>query len=215
VLASADAELRTTFTELVDRRRADPGSDLVSALVAEQGKEITAAELSALVRLLLIAGFETTVNAIGNGMRWLLADREQWELLVKDPGLAPTVVEEVLRFDPPVQQTARVARRPTEVGDVLVGTNQWVITLLAAANRDPDVYPEPNRFDISRESPVEHLAFSGGIHYCLGSPLARLELTQAFRALAVRFPRIRQTAPITMRPGTTLRGPFRFPVAVS
>jgi cytochrome P450 len=215
MLAAADAELRTTFAELLDRRRADPGNDLVSALVAEQGKEITAAELSALVRLLLIAGFETTVNAIGNGMRWLLADREQWELLVKDPDLAPAVVEEVLRFDPPVQQTARVARKPTEVGEVLLVKNQWVITLLAAANRDPDVYPEPNRFDITREAPVEHLAFSGGIHYCLGSPLARLELTRSFRTLAERFPRIRPTAPITMRPGTTLRGPLRFPVAVS
>ena len=214
-LAAADAELRTTFATLLDRRRADPGDDLVSALVAEQGKEITPAELSALVRLLLIAGFETTVNAIGNGMHWLLADQEQWDLLVKDPGRAPAVVEEVLRFDPPVQQTARVANQPTEVGNVLVGKNQWVITLLAAANRDPEAYPEPNRFDITRESPVEHLAFSGGIHYCLGSPLARLELTQAFRALAERFPRIRQTAPITMRPGTTLRGPLRFPVAVS
>ena len=214
-LAAADAELRTTFATLLDRRRADPGNDLVSALVAEQGKEITAAELSALVRLLLIAGFETTVNAIGNGMHWLLANPAQWDLLVKDPGRAPAVVEEVLRFDPPVQQTARVANQPTEVGNVLVTRNQWVITLLAAANRDPEAYPEPNRFDITRESPVEHLAFSGGIHYCLGSPLARLELTQAFRALAERFPRIRQTAPITMRPGTTLRGPLRFPVAVS
>ncbi len=214
-LAAADAELRTTFATLLDRRRADPGNDLVSALVAEQGKEITAAELSALVRLLLIAGFETTVNAIGNGMHWLLANPAQWDLLVKDPGRAPAVVEEVLRFDPPVQQTARVANQPTEVGNVLVTKNQWVITLLAAANRDPEAYPEPNRFDITRESPVEHLAFSGGIHYCLGSPLARLELTQAFRALAERFPRIRQTAPITMRPGTTLRGPLRFPVAVS
>ena len=213
-LAAADAELRTTFATLLDRRRADPGNDLVSALVAEQGKEITAAELSALVRLLLIAGFETTVNAIGNGMHWLLANPEQWDLLAKDPGRAPAVVEEVLRFDPPVQQTARVANQPTEVGNVLVTKNQWVITLLAAANRDPEAYPEPNRFDITRESPVEHLAFSGGIHYCLGSPLARLELTQAFRALAERFPRIRQTAPITMRPGTTLRGPLRFPVAV-
>jgi cytochrome P450 len=214
-LAAADAELRTTFATLLDRRRADPGNDLVSALVAEQGKEITAAELSALVRLLLIAGFETTVNAIGNGMHWLLANPAQWDLLVKDPGRAPAVVEEVLRFDPPVQQTARVANQPTEVGNVLVTKNQWVITLLAAANRDPEAYPEPNRFDITRESPVEHLAFSGGIHYCLGSPLARLELTQAFRALAERFPRIRQTAPIKMRPGTTLRGPLRFPVAVS
>jgi len=214
-LAVADAELRTTFAELLDRRRADPRNDLVSALVAEQGRDITPAELSALVRLILIAGFETTVNAIGNGMHWLLADREQWDLLVKDPGRAPAVVEEVLRFDPPVQQTARVANQPTEVGEVLIVKNQWVITLLAAANRDPEVYSDPNRFDITRESPVEHLAFSGGIHYCLGSPLARLELTQAFCALAERFPRIRQTAPITMRPGTTLRGPLRFPVAVS
>jgi cytochrome P450 len=164
---------------------------------------------------LLIAGFETTVNAIGNGMHWLLADREQWELLVEDTNRAAAVAEEVLRFDPPVQQTARVAHEPVQVADVLIARNQWVITLLAAANRDPEVYSEPNRFDITRESPAEHLAFSGGIHYCLGSPLARLELTRAFRALAERFPRIRQAAPITMRPGTTLRGPFHLPVAVS
>ena len=214
-LAAADAELQTTFAELLKRRVSDPGDDLVSALVAEQGQTITPAELSALVRLLLIAGFETTVNAIGNGMRWLLADREQWELLVADTSRAPAVAEEVLRFDPPVQQTARVAHQPVQVGEVLVARNQWVITLLAAANRDSEVYPAPNRFDITRESPAEHLAFSGGIHYCLGSPLARLELTEAFRGIAERFPRIRQTAPIIMRPGTTLRGPLRLPVAVS
>jgi cytochrome P450 len=214
-LAAADAELRTTFAELLEQRAAEPGDDLVSALVSEEGRAITPAELSALVRLLLIAGFETTVNAIGNGMRWLLTDREQWELLVADPGRAAAVAEEVLRFDPPVQQTARVAHEPIQVGEVLVAPNQWVITLLAAANRDPEAYPEPRRFNLLRESPVEHLAFSGGIHYCLGSPLARLELTQALRALAERFPTIRQTAPITMRPGTTLRGPLRFPVSVA
>jgi cytochrome P450 len=214
-LAAADAELRTTFAELLEQRAAEPGDDLVSALVSEEGRAITPAELSALVRLLLIAGFETTVNAIGNGMRWLLTDREQWELLVADPERAAAVAEEVLRFDPPVQQTARVAHEPIQVGEVLVAPNQWVITLLAAANRDPEAYPEPRRFNLLRESPVEHLAFSGGIHYCLGSPLARLELTQALRALAERFPTIRQTAPITMRPGTTLRGPLRFPVSVA
>ncbi len=213
-LAAADAELRATFSELLERRAVDPGDDLVSALVAEQGPAITTTELAALVRLLLIAGFETTVNAIGSGMRWLMADREQWELLVADPTLAPAVAEEVLRFDPPVQQTARVAHEPVQIGDVVVARNQWMITLLAAANRDPEVYPEPNRFDITRESPVEHLAFSGGIHYCLGSPLARLELSQAIRALAERFPSIRQAGPITMRPGTTLRGPLRFPVSI-
>jgi cytochrome P450 len=215
-LAAADAELRSTFAELLKERAVAPGDDLVSALVAEQDRAITVAELSALVRLLLIAGFETTVNAIGNGTRWLLADREQWELLVGDTGRAAAVAEEVLRFfDPPVQQTARVAREPVQVGDVLVARNQWVITLLAAANRDPEVYPEPAHFNIMRESPVEHLAFSGGIHYCLGSPLARLELTQAFGALAKRFPNLRQTGPITMRPGTTLRGPLRFPVVAA
>jgi cytochrome P450 len=213
-LAAADAELRTTFASLIKERAAEPGDDLVSGLVAEQGRAITPAELSALVRLLLIAGFETTVNAIGNGMRWLLADRDQWELLVEDTSRAAAVAEEVLRFDPPVQQTARVAHESVRVGDVLVARNQWVITLLAAANRDPEVYPEPGRFDIMRESPAEHLAFSGGIHYCLGSPLARLELTQAFRALAERFPKIRQAAPITMRPGTTLRGPLQFPLVI-
>ena len=213
-LAAADAELRARFSELLERRASDPGDDLVSALVTEQGRAITTTELAALVRLLLIAGFETTVNAIGSGMRWLMADREQWELLVADPGRAPAVAEEVLRFDPPVQQTARVAHQPVQVGDVVVARNQWMITLLAAANRDPEVYPEPNRFDITRESPVEHLAFSGGIHYCLGSPLARLELSQAIRALAERFPSIRQAGPITMRPGTTLRGPLRFPVSI-
>jgi cytochrome P450 len=213
-LAAADAELRATFTDLIQRRASEPGDDLVSALVAEQSRSITPAELSALVRLLLIAGFETTVNAIGNGMRWLLADREQWELLVAEPDRGSAVAEEVLRFDPAVQQTARVAHQPVQLGDMLVAKNQLVITLLAAANRDPEVYPEPNHFDITRESPVEHLAFSGGIHYCLGSPLARLELSQAFRALAERFPRIRQVGPITMRPGTTLRGPLRLPVAV-
>jgi cytochrome P450 len=215
MLAAADGELQTTFAELLERRVREPGDDLVSALVAEQGSAITPAELSVLVRLLLVAGFETTVNAIGSGLRWLLADRDQWELLVADPGRSPAAVEEVLRFDPPVQQTARVAHHPAEVGDVPIAKNQWVITLLAAANRDPGVYPAPNSFDITRESPAEHLAFSGGIHYCLGSPLARLELTQAFRALAERFPHIRQTGPITMRLGTTLRGPLQFPVAVS
>jgi len=215
ILASADAELRTTFSQLLEKRAAEPGDDLVSALVAEQGHAITPSELDALVRLLLVAGFETTVNAIGNGMHWLLADRDQWELLVANPSRAAAVTEEVLRFEPPVQLTARVANEPVELGGVALETNQWVLTLLAAANRDPEVYPEPDRFDIMRESPAEHLAFSGGIHYCLGSPLARLELTRAFRALAERFPKIRQTGPIIMRRGTTLRGPLRFPMAVS
>jgi len=214
-LAGADAELREVFDELLVRRAVEPGDDLVSALVAEQGDKITAAELGPLVRLLLIAGFETTVNAIGSGMRWLLNDRDQWELLVKEPERAPAVAEEVLRFEPPVQQAVRVALTETEVAGFPIRKNQWIIPVLAAANRDPEVYPEPNRFDITRESPAEHLAFSGGIHYCLGSPLARMELAMALRALAERFPDLRPAGPVEMRPGTTLRGPLRVPVKIN
>ena len=206
-LAAADAELRTTFATLLDG--AERTQAMTWCLLWWLSKaKITAAELSALVRLLLIAGFETTVNAIGNGMHWLLADREQWDCSSKTPGGTGC-----RRGGAPIRSSGPAdgaGGQSADRGGQCVGRkNQWVITLLAAANRDPDVYPEPNRFDISRESPVEHLAFSGGIHYCLGSPLASLELTQAFRALAERFPRIRQTAPITMRPGTTLRGPPR------
>jgi cytochrome P450 len=213
-VAAADAELRAIFDELLGRRADEPGDDLVSALVAQQGERITAEELAPLVRLLLIAGFETTVNAIGNGVRWLLHDRNQWELLVENPDRAAAVAEEVLRFDPPVQQTARVANGDLEVGGIGVRRNQWVITLLAAGNRDPEIYDRPDRVDITRDLVPDHLAFSGGIHYCIGSPLARMELTQAFRALAERFPNLRQAGPLVMRPGTTLRGPSRFPVTV-
>ena len=131
------------FDELLIERAAAPGDDLVSALVAEQGETLSGEELAALVRLLLIAGFETTVNAIGNGVRWLLEDPVQWQTLVDDPTRAAQVAEEVLRFDPPVQQTGRVAHAEIEVGGVTMRRNQWVLTLLAAANRDPDVYPRP------------------------------------------------------------------------
>jgi cytochrome P450 len=212
-LAAAEKELRGVFDVLVAEKLRHPGPDLTSALVAEQGEAITADELMPLVRVLLVAGFETTVNAIGNGVRWLLADREQWELLVADPSLAEQVAEEVLRFDPPVQATARVAQEDIELGGAVIRPDQWVITLLGAANRDPDVYPDPNRFDVTRDHPAEHLAFSGGIHYCIGSPLARMELVQTFRSLAERFPRLRSTGPITMRHATTLRGPLSVPLA--
>ena len=213
-LAAAEKELRGVFDTLVAEKVRHPGNDLTSTLIADGGGALTTEELMPLVRLLLVAGFETTVNAIGNGVRWLLADRTQWELLVADPSRAEQVAEEVLRFDPPVQATARVAREDVEVAGQLVGRDQWVITLLAAANRDPEVYPDPNRFDITREAPVEHLAFSGGIHYCLGSPLARMELVQTFRALAERFPGLRSTGPVTMRHATTLRGPLSVPLTV-
>lgn len=212
-LVHAQRQLHQLFDDLFIRRAADPGEDLVSALLAAEDEQVTGATLAALCRLLLVAGFETTVNAIGNGVRALLADREQWRLLVEDPGLAGDVVEEVLRYDPPVQLTARMARADTELAGVPVRRDQAVVTLLAGANRDPAVYPDPNVFDLTRTPGVDHLAFSGGIHYCLGAPLARLELAAAFRALAVRMPTMRLAGPVVMRRTTAIHGAARIPVA--
>ena len=193
-LAAADAELGETFDELLVGGPQSP--EMIWSRPWSPSKATDHRRRGgAAGRLLLIAGFETTVNAIGSGVRRLLEDREQWELLVGEPDRAPAVAEEVLRFDPPVQETARVAHIDIEVGGVSLQKNQWVITLLAAANRDPEVFPEPNVFDVTRESPAEHLAFSGGIHYCLGSPLARMELAMALRALAERFPDLEQPDP--------------------
>ncbi|MEO5834267.1 MAG: cytochrome P450 [Nakamurella sp.] len=211
----ADRQMRSTFAALLVRAAQDPGDDLTSVLVAQQGEDLTVEELSSLVGLLLLAGFETTVNAIGNGVRALLADREQWELLVEDPSRAAAVVEEVLRFDPPVQQTARVllSAEPVDLAGVTVHRGQWVLLMLAAANRDPAVFTDPGRFDLTRADAGDHLGFSGGIHYCLGAALARMELVAAFRALAVRFPTLRLAGPVVMRRGTILRGPRRLPVS--
>lgn len=213
----ADRQMRSTFSDLLKRAAENPGDDLTSILVAQQGELITAEELGSLVGLLLLAGFETTVNAIGNGVRALLANRDQWDLLVQDPGRAPAVVEEVLRYDPPVRQTARVllsSSEPVDLGGVTVAPAQWILLLLAAGNRDPAMFPDPARFDIGRGNAFEHLAFPGGIHYCLGAALARMELAAAFRALAVRFPHLRLAGPVLMRPGATLRGPRLLPVSV-
>src|SRR6478672_3821364 len=186
----ADREMRAMFAALLERAAQAPGDDLTSALVAQQGEEITSAELSSLVG---------------------------WLLLVQDPARATAVVEEVLRFDPPVQQTARVllsSSDPVELAGATVPPGQWVLLMLAAANRDPAIFVEPERFDITRPNAADHLAFSGGIHYCLGAALARMELAAALRALAVRFPKLRVAGTVVMRPGTTLRGPRRLPVAV-
>lgn len=211
-LLRAQQQLRLIFSDLFERRVADPQDDIVSALLAEQDEAITPALLGPLCRLLLVAGFETTVNAIGNGVRALLANPEQWQLLVEDPDRAPAVVEEVLRYDPPVQVTARAARDDTEVAGVPVARGQALVLLLAGANRDPAAFASPNTFDITRSSRVDHLAFSGGIHYCLGAPLARLELAAAFRALAERLPTLRLAGPVKMQRSTAIHGPLEVPV---
>ena len=212
-IQGASAELDVMFERLMAERRRDPREDVISALVADtDGGRMTAAELRDMCRLLLLAGFETTVNLIGNGTMALLRHREQWERLVADPELAGSTVEEVLRFDSPVQLTGRWARTDTELDGVPVRRGGQVMALIGSANRDPAHFTDPDRFDITRTDAGDHLAFSGGEHYCLGAPLARLEGQIALRALAERAPGLRPTAMPTRRRTLTVRSLSAFPV---
>jgi cytochrome P450 len=212
-LQAANVRLQKLFESLFELRRRAPGDDVVSQIVAAEGDKIKPAEMLPMCVLLLVAGFETTVNLIGNAVLALLDHREQWEALCADPiGMAPLAVEEALRFDPPVQRTARVALEATELDGKPVRKGQLVVTLIGAANRDPEVYERPDIFDISRRPGVDHLAFSSGIHYCVGQPLAKLEATIALQMLAERLPSLRRRGPVKRRNATTIRGPVRLPV---
>lgn len=212
-IRAATAELDALFERLMDERRADPRDDVVSALVAESdGGALTPVELRTMCRLLLAAGFETTVNLIGNGVMALLRHREQWERLVDEPGLAAGAVEEVLRFDSPIQMTTRWAHTDTTVRGRRMRAGEYAMCLIGAANRDPERFVAPDRFDITREDASDHLSFSSGVHYCLGAPLARLEGEVALRALAERVPGLRPAGSATRRPTTVVRSLSRFPV---
>jgi cytochrome P450 len=164
--------------------------------------------------LLLVAGFETTVNLISNAVLALHGHPEQWRELCADPdGLAPRAVEEVLRWDSPVQRTGRVALEPLELAGQPVRKGQRVITLIGATGRDPEVYHRPDAFDITREGGPAHLAFSSGIHYRLGHALARSEAAIALRLLAERMPGLARAGPLRRRNGTIIRGPVHLPVS--
>ena len=177
------------FAALIEERRRDPQPDLLSALIAaeEEGDSFTRPDLFAMVILLFVAGHETTTNLIGNGTLALLRNRDQFDALNADPGLAPAATEELLRYDSPVQVTARTATEPVTVGGLRVDQGQGVVVGLAAANRDPDFVGDPDTLKLSRGAPG-HVAFGNGIHHCLGAPLARLEGQVVFGRLTQRFP---------------------------
>jgi cytochrome P450 len=162
--------------------------------------------------LLLVAGHETTVNLIAAGVLALLRNSDQLAALRADPGSAPAVVEEVLRYDPPVQLTARIAKQDVPIGDVVVPRGSMVILLLAAAHRDPDANPDPDRFDPHRTE-IRHLGFGFGPHFCLGAPLARLEGRIALTRFAqrVREPKLVLDPP-PYREHVNLRGPSELPI---
>jgi len=201
-------QLLNYFNGLFDERRAHPRDDLLSALLAaeEEGDKLSETELRSITLLLFIAGHETTMNLIGNGMLALLHNRAQFDLLCADPSLAPGAVEELLRYDGPVHLTGRVPLEDIEVGGHPFEAGEQVVTLLAAANRDPARFDSPDDLDI-RRTDNHHLTFSGGIHYCLGAALARLEGQVAMGAIAQRFPDIElETTDPQYRDHFVLRG---------
>jgi len=215
-LRGAGRELAALFRRLADERRHDPQGDVISLLAtAEASGELTADDLVATCGLLLVAGFETTVNLIGNAVVALHREPGAWSALVADPGLAEAAAEEALRFDPPVQLTVRFTREDVHLEGRRLPRATVVAVLLAAANRDPAAYADPGRFRLDRHGEPEHLAFSSGVHYCLGAPLARLEGARALRALAERWPDLTLRPGAQRRSGTTIRGYAALPVSAS
>ncbi|HET6794019.1 MAG TPA: cytochrome P450 [Acidimicrobiales bacterium] len=177
------------FAGLIDERRRSPRGDLLSALIAaeEQGDTLTTPDLFAMLILLFIAGHETTTNLIGNGTLALLRHRDQFEALRRDPDLVTAATEELLRYDSPVQVTARTATEPVTVGGLQLARGQGVICGLAAANRDHRFVEDPDTLRLQRGA-ARHVAFGNGMHHCLGAPLARVEGQVVFGRLAARFP---------------------------
>ena len=214
----ATNNLRGYLSEQIEMRRSHPGTDLISALVAAHtdGEALTEAELLAFVVLLLLAGNETTTNLIGNGMLALGRNPEEMDLVRRNPELTPRAIEEILRYDGPVQATIRFAAEGAGVGGVAMAPGTGCFAIIAAANRDPARWENPGRFDVTRE-PKDHVAFGDGIHFCIGAPLARLEGTIAIGSMLQRFPKLRMKDPAAApkhKGSYFLRGLESLPMAI-
>ncbi len=210
----AQRELRAYLEPIAAERRREPREDLISALVAaeDQGDKLTTDEVFSTIILLLVAGNETTTNLIGNGLMALMQHPRQMRLLQDEPSLIDGAVEEVLRYDSPVQFTSRHPTDDVEFGGHVFEAGKEVALILAAANRDPEQFEEPDRLDIGRID-THHLSFSHGIHYCLGAPLARLEGAIALAALTQRFPQMRLAGKPERGDNLLLRGFTTLPIA--
>ena len=213
---TSGAALNAYFRDIVRERQRTPRDDLLSRLTRVQSAEGTLSEeeLVDTCVLLLFAGHETTMNLIGNGMLALLRHPDELCRLRVDSSLVGSAVEELLRFDSPVQIRVRIAREPVEIGGRRIARGQRVLVLVGAANRDPARFPDPDRLDAARPD-NRHLAFGHGIHFCTGAPLARLEGTIAIRSVIHRFPKLElATDKLVWRETPTLRGLTALPVAV-
>jgi cytochrome P450 len=222
-----ERELAAYFTELIAARRAEPGDDLVSALaLARDNAEhnagaadgLTGSELVSTVYLLVMAGFDTTVNLIASGTLALLTHPEEMARLGEDPSLLTVAVEELLRFTNPVNHANdRFTTEDVPVGDVVIPAGEWVLPAISSANRDPAQFPDPDCLDLGRDT-SGHVAFGHGVHHCLGAPLARMEAEVALGALIARFPGISLAVPpseLRWRPVSLMNGLESLPVRLT
>ncbi|ADJ46181.1 cytochrome P450 [Amycolatopsis mediterranei S699] len=211
---AAAVEFRAYFTELIAQRRAEPRADLTSALLARSTTEVELMSEEEVLNSLLVlfgGGYETTAGALGNGIHALLTHPEQFALLAGDPGLAAGAVEEVLRWDGAAQMSQRAAARPAVLDGREVAADEMVVVLGGAANRDPARFPDPDRFDVTRDA-GRGLFFGHGLHLCLGAALARLEMTVLLEQLGKRFPTLRIEGDVVRRPNPALRGMAALPL---
>ena len=206
--------MRAYLTKLIDDRRREPRDDLLGRLVSAEmeGDRLTQAELLTTCVTLLTAGHETTTTTLANGLYTLLKNPDELERLRADPELMPTAIEEILRFESPLHRNPRRASADIEYAGQQIRRGDYVLQIFASANRDPEVFPDPHRFDVARQ-PNRHLAFGLGLHFCVGAPLARLEALIAFNTILRRLPNLRLNGPVEWERHSLFRTLKALPVA--